>query len=89
MVVKPSILTSFKWKYVFLATMGHMVASGDVGSKWKPTHEFKLERVSRAMLDVANQQVLRVRSDEVGLSYLILSDLHMCFAKILSQETQI
>ena len=48
MVVKPSILTSFKWQYVFVATMGHMVASGDVGSKWKPTHEFKLERVSRA-----------------------------------------
>ena len=47
MVVKPSILTSFKWQYVFVATMGHMVASGDVGSKWKPTHEFKLERVSR------------------------------------------
>ena len=47
MGVKPSILTSFKWQYVFVATMGHMVASGDVGSKWKPTHEFKLERVSR------------------------------------------
>ena len=52
MGVKPSILTSFKWQYVFVATMGHMVASGDVGSKWKPTHEFKLERVSRGCMVV-------------------------------------
>ena len=54
MGVKPSILTSFKWQYVFVATMGHMVASGDVGSKWKPTHEFKLERVSRVYTEYDN-----------------------------------
>ena len=48
MGVKPSILTSFKWQYVFVATMGHMVASRDAGSKWKQLCYFKAKRVSRA-----------------------------------------
>ena len=54
MVVKPSILTSFKWQYVFVATMGHMVASGDVGSKWKQLDYFDNSKPKFCILECLN-----------------------------------